>query len=125
MNTFDFGVENLTSFDFEYFALVLDSSQDETKVAIILCLFDINRQLHILVIAIVLQGLQDFTAKSKRNHKQTADEMKIWFQFLPKCTGFMSMEPFNYDLGLLAVRIAYPMAITHFIWSDFEAKFFA
>ena len=33
------------------------------------------------------------------------------------------MYPFDDDFGLLFVMIAYPMAITHFIWSDFETKF--
>ena len=72
----------------------------------------------------VLERLQDFTAKSKETIcKQTADEIKAWFQFLPKSTGFMSMYPFDDDFGLLVVMIAYPMAITHLIGSDLKSKF--
>ena len=72
----------------------------------------------------VLERLQDFTAKSKEtNCKQTADEIKAWFQFLPKSAGFVSMDPFDDDFGLLVVMIAHPMAITHFIGSDGKTEF--
>ena len=60
-----FGVHNLTRFGFEDFALIPDSSKDKTQMLIIWSLFHINWQLDFFVMTVVLQGLQDFTAKSK------------------------------------------------------------